>query len=118
VSGPKRLEPLPLDPFDRPLDRVLEGLRKACGPDPYRLIPGRGDEPDRWAARCPLHPDAGYTLLVTGLPGDEADLWCSIGCPPGVLRSVLVPDPEAEKLAAARAKVLLWAQSYGERRAA
>jgi hypothetical protein len=31
-----------------------------------------------------------------------------------VLRSLLDPDPEREETAAARATVLLWAQSFGK----
>jgi hypothetical protein len=105
------------NPFDRPLDRLLQGLRRQCGPDSYRLLPGQGDERDRWKARCPLHPGvaeawSGYTLLVTELPGHEADIWCQIGCPPWAIRYALLPDPEREREAERRAAVLLWAQSW------
>jgi hypothetical protein len=105
-------------PFSRPLDRILEGLRRSCQPDAYRLIPGEGDEADRWAARCPLHVDAGFTLLVTeDQAGGEPALWCRAGCPPAIIRYALVPDPERQREAERRAAVLLWAQSWPERRA-
>jgi hypothetical protein len=42
-----------LEPFNRPLDRVLEGLRRVCGADAYRLVPGEGDDPDAWSAAVP-----------------------------------------------------------------
>jgi hypothetical protein len=104
------------DPFDRPLDQLLEGLRWHAR-DAYRLIPGELGEPDRWRARCPLHPDAGFTLLLTELSSGEVDLWCRTGCPEGVIRYALVPDPEREREAERRAAVLLWAQSFKRRRA-
>jgi hypothetical protein len=104
------------DPFARPLDRRLQGLRRHCGPDPYRLIPG--DDSDRWAARCPLHPGvtgawSAYTLVVADREHEqEPELWCRVGCPPWVIRYVLLPDPEREHEAAERARVLVWAQNW------
>jgi hypothetical protein len=106
----------PSDPFERSVDRLLEGLRWHLR-DAYRLIPAERDEPDRWRARCPLHPDAGFTLLITELPSGEADVWCRIGCPAGIVRYALIPDLEREREAERRAGVLLWAQSFRETRA-
>lgn len=102
-------------PFERPLDRLLEGLRWHT-PDAYRAIPGEGTAPDRWAARCPLHVAVGFTLLVTDRGDREPDLWCQVGCPPNVIRYTLVPDPERDQKAEETAQALLWAQNY--RRAA
>jgi hypothetical protein len=99
-----------LSPFDRPLDLHLQGLR-AHSRDAYRLIPGKGDQPDRWICRCPLHPDVGLTLVLVDQGADhDPALWC-VGCPPAVVRYVLIPDPEREREAERRAAVLLWAQS-------
>jgi hypothetical protein len=114
------------EPFERPLDRLLEGLRWGCSPGAYGLIPGETCTPDRWAAKCPLHPDVGYTLLVTGClcdPGDprcscEPAVWCQVGCPEWAIKYTLLPDPEREREAERRSAVLLWAQSYRKRRAA
>jgi hypothetical protein len=98
-------------PFERATDRILEGLRRHCGPDAYRLIPGEGDAPDRWASPCPLHPSSGFSLLVTETDG-EPDLWCRVGCPRGWIRYVLTPDPERDREAARRAKAIVWAQNW------
>ena len=105
-----------LSPFDRPLDLHLQGLR-AHSDDAYRLLPGKGDAPDRWVAKCPMHPDVGFTLILTD-QGDDQDpeLWCRLGCPEGVIRYALIDNPEREQRARAAAQVLVWAQSY--RRAA
>jgi len=75
-------------------------------------MPGDGTVPDQWAAKCPLHPDAGFTLLVTERPGRDPDLWCRVGCPPNVIRYVLIPDPERDHEARRRADVLGWAQNW------
>jgi hypothetical protein len=107
------VEPDRPDPFTRPLDRLLTGLRLHCGPDPY-VTRGVGV----WWARCPLHPDAGYSLLVTEQEeGREVELCCRVGCPPSVIRGLLVPDPEREAIAAARAAAIVWAQMWSRRRA-
>jgi hypothetical protein len=127
------------DPFGRDVDRLLEGLRWHCQPDPYKPIPGQlghwSDDPerrfppcgpdpsdrfmpggpDRWAAKCPLHPNAGLTLLITENCAG-ADVWCAVGCPPSVIRYVLLPDAGRDREAARRAGVLVWARNY--RRAA
>ena len=104
-------------PFERPVDSLLRGLRWACQPDPYRLVPGSDGEPDHWVARCPVHPAASaYTLLITELPDGRADVWCSVGCDRASIVWLLVPDPEREARAEAYSRVLLWAQSYGKRR--
>jgi hypothetical protein len=108
--------PADADPFERPVDRVLEGLRRQCRPDPYRLVPGEGEAPDRWTARCPLHPDSGFCLIVTDCGERDPGLWCRVGCQAGVIRDVLLGNPGRDRLAAARAKVLVWGQNY--RRAA
>jgi hypothetical protein len=96
------------DPFARPLDRVLTGLRAHCGADAYRA----GQELDQWTARCPLHPDAGFTLDVRELPDGKVALRCRVGCPPKAIHNVLVPDPQREEAADATARALLWAQRY------
>jgi hypothetical protein len=112
----------PSDPFCRPVDQLLTGLRQLAREYEldrvYELIPGKGGEPDRWRACCPFHPAAGFTVVITELPSGEADVWCRVGCAPGVVRSVLVPDPERQRQAEAYAQVLLWAQSFKGRRAA
>jgi hypothetical protein len=90
------------------VDRLLEGLRWHCQPDPYRLVPG---PPDRWAGKCPLHPDAGFTLLITETNGD-ADVWCSVGCPEGWIRYVIDRDLDRDREAAERAQMLVWAQTW------
>jgi len=102
---------------DTDVDRVLEGLRCTTS-DAYRLIPGEGEEPDRWRARCPLHADSGWSLLVAERGVGDAELWCRVGCPPSILRQILLPDPEHERWVEAMASVLLWAQSVKRRRAA
>jgi hypothetical protein len=100
------------NPFERPLDRLLEGLRWNAR-DSYRLIPSKGDAPDRWAARCPLHSSVGFTLLITDRGDDrEPDIWCRVGCPPNVIRYVLVPDSERYQEATRRAETLTWAQRW------
>jgi hypothetical protein len=100
------------DPFDRPLDRLLAGLRRHS-PDAYRLVPGEPGRPDRWLARCPLHPDIGFALVIIDRGDDqEPDLWCKVGCPVGIVRYALAPDPERERAAEAAARVLIWAQTY------
>jgi hypothetical protein len=101
------------DPFSRQLDRLLAGLRRHSS-DAYRLIPGQGHEPDRWLARCPFHSDVGFTLTVS----EEGDLRCGVGCPEWAVRFALLDDPERERAAAAVARAIVWAQSYGERRRA
>jgi hypothetical protein len=94
------------------VDRLLERLRWHT-PDAYRLVPGEGTAPDQWAARCPLHPDVGFTLLITDRGDDrEADVWCRVGCPRNVIRYVLTPDPEREREARRRADTLVWAQNW------
>jgi hypothetical protein len=101
------------DPFDRPLDRLLAGLR-CHSSDAYRLVPGEHGLPDRWLARCPLHPDVGFTLTVS----EEGDLRCRAGCPEWAISYALLDDPERERAAAAVARALVWAQNYGKRRRA
>jgi hypothetical protein len=100
------------------VDDLLAGLR-AHGSDTYRLVPGQGDEPDRWAAICPMHPAAGRTLLITDRgDGREPEVWCRVGCPAGIVRYALLNDPEREREAERRAAVLLWAQSFKNGRTA
>jgi hypothetical protein len=116
--------PSAADPSDRDVDRLLRGLRDLAGEYQlervYELIPGGTVEPDRWKALCPVHPSAErYTLLITELPGNRADVCCSVGCSAASIRYILLGDPERERRAEAYAQVLLWAQSYArERRAA
>ena len=102
------------NPFARPLDRVLERLRRISR-DAYRLVPGQGSAPDRWRARCPLHPDAGFTLWVVDY-GDKhwPLIQCDIGCQPTVLWRLLRPELQAELNSRAehRAEVLLWAKRW------
>jgi hypothetical protein len=93
------------DPFSRRLDRLLAGLRRHSR-DAYRLVPGEGHEPDRWLARCPLHPDVGFTLTVS----EEGDLQCEVGCPDWAIRFALLDDPERERAAAAVARAIVWAR--------
>ena len=84
----------PPDPFTRPLDRTLERLRELY-PDAYRLLPGR---PDRWRARCPLHPDAGFTLELVDYGERRWPLAsCSVGCSARVLWRMLRPELEAQQ---------------------
>jgi hypothetical protein len=112
------LEAVGFDPFARPVDRLLAGLR-AHASDAYRLVPGEANQPDRWIACCPLHVDVGFTLVVTDRGDDRKPaVWCRVGCPEKVIRRVLVPDPEAERAAAATARAIVWAQTYGKRRRA
>jgi hypothetical protein len=110
VEGFRRESP---DPFARPLDRLLASLRLHCGPDAYTTR-GLGV----WWARCPLHPDTGYSLLVTELPGEGIELCCRGGCPEAVIRELLDPDPEREGEAKSISRALVWAQTYRKRRAA
>jgi hypothetical protein len=95
------------DPFERPVDRILAGLRRHT-PDAYRLIPGERGGADRWLARCPFHPDVGFTLTITEAGG----LSCRVGCPEWAITYALVDDPEREKAAAATARVIVWAQDW------
>lgn len=101
------------DPFERPLDRLLAGLR-AHSPDAYRLVPGERGDPDHWIARCPLHVDAGFTLVVT----EGGGLSCRLGCPEWAVRCALLEwvDPERKRAAAAVARAIVWGQTYGKRR--
>jgi hypothetical protein len=101
------------------VDRLLEGLRFACSPSPYRLIPGAGADPDRWICRCPLHPASAPTMTITEIPDGAADIWCRIGCSPKLIRFVLLGDPDLDRRARAIAHALIWARNYrAERRAA
>jgi hypothetical protein len=104
------------DPFARPLDRLLAGLRRHS-PDAYRLIPGEHGLPDRWLAHCPLHVSTGHSMALLERADGDVVLACAAGCPECVIRELLDPDTERERIAAARAAVLLWAQSYGKRAA-
>jgi hypothetical protein len=97
-----------------PVDRVLEGLRVNCGPDAYRC----SDRLDVWSARCPLHPDAGFTLHVREYPDGRVVFWCRVGCPVAVIEDLLMPDPRRAERAELYARVLAWARTYNERRAA
>jgi hypothetical protein len=111
ASGPRHirhaLADVGFDPFQRPLDRLLAGLRRHS-PDSYRLVPGEGDTPDHWIARCPLHVDAGFTLVLS----EAGRLWCRVGCPEGIIRYALVDDPERERAAESAARVIVWAQNW------
>ena len=130
----------------RDLDRLLQGLRRHCGTDAYRLVPVgpdrwneiqpapahwgvRGDGwptpdarlisggPDHPIARCPLHPSAGYSLVIKEkYHGAKASVWCRVGCDEVALRHVLIEDAERERRARARAEVLVWAQGWSRRR--
>jgi hypothetical protein len=115
-SGPRHisraLADAGFDPFERPVDQLLAGLRRHT-PDAYRLVPGEGDAPDHWIARCPLHVDVGFTLVLT----EAGRLWCRVGCPEGIIRYALVDDPERERAASATARAIVWGQTYGKRRA-
>jgi hypothetical protein len=95
------------DPFERPLDRLLAGLRRHSS-DAYRLVPGERGDADRWFARCPFHVDVGFTLTVT----EAGDLSCRAGCPEWAIRYTLLGDPEREKAAEAAARVIVWAQNW------
>jgi hypothetical protein len=95
------------DPFERPIDRILAGLRRHTS-DAYRLIAGERGDADRWLARCPFHVDVGFTLTITEAGG----LSCRAGCPEWALRYALLDDPEREKAAEAAARVLVWAQNW------
>jgi hypothetical protein len=102
------------DPFSRSADRCLAGLRRhGCN---YRANVLGDDGVRTWRADCPLHPDAapGLSLALLERRDGEVVLACALGCPEWVLRSLLDPDPERDRVAAARAAVLLWAQSYGK----
>jgi hypothetical protein len=109
------------DPFDRALDRVLTAIRVLCReyeiPDAYRLVPGEGDDPDAWRARCPLHPSSGHHLLVVSR-GEDAEPWlaCRVGCSPAIVRFALDLDPEFNEAAEVAARVLIWAQEFTRRR--
>jgi hypothetical protein len=96
-----------VDPFERPLDRILAGLRRHAD-DAYRLIPGDGDEADRWTARCPFHVDVGFSLTVAEAGG----LSCRAGCPEWAIRYALLDDPEREKAAEAVARAIVWSQTW------
>jgi hypothetical protein len=104
------------DPFDQPVDRLLLALRLAA-PDAYRLVPGAGGAPDAWLCRCPLHPDAGFTLTVVDR-GDSRDplVSCRAGCPAVAVEVALGLDREHQAEAERRARTLMWARSW--RRAA
>jgi hypothetical protein len=104
------------DPFARPLDRLLLGLRRHAR-DPYRLIPGEGKHRDRWLAVCPLHPSTGYSLALLERADGSVVLACAAGCPDAVIRELLDPDPERERRAAEVARWFVWAQTW-KRRAA
>ena len=113
----------------RDLDRLLQGLRRHCGTDAYRLVPVgpdrwneiqpapahwgvRGDGwptpdarlisggPDHPIARCPLHPSAGYSLVIKEkYHGAKASVWCRVGCDEVALRHVLIEDAEGANAA-------------------
>ncbi len=109
---------------DRPLDRILSGMRRLAdeyglAEPPYTLIPGVDGKPDAWLAVCPAHPAAGKTLLIVDR-GDDAEpgLLCRIGCQPVSIRSILVPDLERWARAVAISKVLAWHQGYSRARRA
>jgi hypothetical protein len=95
------------DPFQRPVDRLLAGLRRHA-PDSYRLVVDERGGSDRWIARCPFHPDVGFSLTVTEAGG----LWCKVGCPEWAITYALVDDPERERAAEAAARVIVWAQNW------
>jgi hypothetical protein len=101
-----------------PLDEFLKGLRRHAS-DAYRLVAGEGGDPDRWLARCPLHVDVGFTLVVTDRGDDrEPGLWCRAGCPAWAIGYALVDDLEREQAAAAVARAIVYGQAYGKRRRA
>ena len=96
------------NPFERSVDRLLEGLRRVAV-DSYRLMPG---DPARSASVCPLHPSTGFAVLITEVSDDDADVWCRGGCPGWAVKYALISDPERDREVARRAQVLVWAQSY------
>jgi hypothetical protein len=112
------------DPFARPVDRMLAGLRQLAAEyeltEPvYRLLAGIDDEGDAWMAVCPSHPISGYSLLIVDRGDDVTPtLRCRFGCWPAGIERILVPDPDRERQVAAMVKVLLWASSWPARRAA
>jgi hypothetical protein len=112
ASGPRHISRALADagyesPFDRPVDRILAGLRRHAD-DAYRLIPGERGGADRWLARCPFHPDVGFSLTVTEAGG----LSCQAGCPEWAIRYALVDDPDRQKTTEAAARVIVWAQNW------
>lgn len=67
-------------PFERPLDRHLQGQRMGYGPEAYRPLVERFD---RWATTCPRCSSAGRTAVVTEHgEGGPLTFTCSNGCPP------------------------------------
>lgn len=101
------------DPFARPLDQFLATLRQ--GGIDCRLIPG---QPDRWLTPCPIHPDAGPSLVAIDRGAEAPALWCRVGCDPGLIRWALLGDPDLERAAEAVSRALLWERGYTQRRKA
>ena len=103
----------------RPLERDTTGAHRGVRGDGWptpdaRLISGGPDHP---IARCPLHPSAGYSLVIKEkYHGAKASVWCRVGCDEVALRHVLIEDAERERRARARAEVLVWAQGWSRRR--
>jgi hypothetical protein len=106
------------DPFQRPLDRLLAGLR-AQASDAYRLEPGKDGRADAWLCRCPLHPDTGFSLTIVDR-GDDQEPWmyCVVGCSPRLIEWTLGFHPEHDEKARALAEQLVAYQRWVERRSA